>query len=122
MPGQAFSFTYDKTKKQVHINAFPNKPLGLKTTGWIFRSDSNSEDLPGFAGAGLFDSYPMTETTEFRILYHKERLLFDSGFRSSFMTKISEIGIMIEDLYHKVPQDIEGAYFNNQYYVVQTRP
>jgi len=29
--------------------------------GFIFRSDSNSEDLPGFAGAGLFDSYAIEE-------------------------------------------------------------
>lgn len=25
----------------------------------MFRSDSNSEDLKGFAGAGLFDSYAL---------------------------------------------------------------
>jgi alpha-glucan, water dikinase len=62
MPGQAFSFTYDKVSKQSFVNSYPNKPLGLKTTGFIFRSDSNSEDLPGFAGAGLFDSYPMADT------------------------------------------------------------
>jgi phosphoenolpyruvate synthase/pyruvate phosphate dikinase len=64
----------------------------------------------------------MTETSEFRIQYHKERLLNDSGFRNTFITKIAQIGVTIEDLYGKVPQDIEGAYFNNQYYVVQTRP
>ena len=62
MPGQAFSFTYNKTSQQSHVNAYPNKPLGLGATGFIFRSDSNSEDLAGFAGAGLFDSYPMNET------------------------------------------------------------
>jgi hypothetical protein len=38
------------------------------------------------------------------------------------MTKIAQIGVMIEDLYEKAPQDIEGAYFNGQFYVVQTRP
>lgn len=103
MPGQAFSFTYDKATKQAHVNAFPNKPIGLKTSGWIFRSDSNSEDLPGFAGAGLFDSYPMTETSEFRISYHKERLLNDKTFRGTFMTKIAEIGVAIENLYNKFP-------------------
>lgn len=75
MPGQAFSFTYDKENKTSRVNAYPNKPIGLKASGFIFRSDSNSEDLPGFAGAGLFDSYPMTETSEFRIAYHKEKLL-----------------------------------------------
>ncbi len=75
MPGQAFSFTYDKTTQESHINAYPNKPIGLKATGFIFRSDSNSEDLAGFAGAGLFDSYPMHETSEFRISYSKVKLL-----------------------------------------------
>jgi alpha-glucan, water dikinase len=122
MPGQAFSFTYDKTTKQARINAFPNKPIGLKATGFIFRSDSNSEDLPGFAGAGLFDSYPMHDTSSFRITYHKERLITDKGFRTNFMQKIAEIGVAIEDLYSKEAQDIEGVYYNGQFYVVQTRP
>jgi alpha-glucan,water dikinase len=61
-PGQAFSFTYDKKTQLSHVHAYPNKPIGLRSQGFIFRSDSNSEDLPGFAGAGLFDSYPMVET------------------------------------------------------------
>ena len=78
--------------------------------------------MPGFAGAGLFDSYPMHETSDFRIIYNKERLLTDKTFRANFMTKIAEIGVAIEDLYGKQPQDIEGAYYNNQFYVVQTRP
>lgn len=94
----------------------------MKATGFIFRSDSNSEDLPGFAGAGLFDSFPMHETSNFRITYNKERLFTDKAFRTNFMSKIAEIGVSIEDLYSKQPQDIEGAYFNNQFYVVQTRP
>lgn len=88
MPGQAFSFTYNKTSQQSHVNAYPNKPLGLGATGFIFRSDSNSEDLAGFAGAGLFDSYPMNETSEFRISYHKEKLIQDKSFRVNFMSNI----------------------------------
>ena len=43
----------------------------------MFRSDSNSEDLPGFAGAGLFDSYPMNDAKEMRIAYYKEKLIVD---------------------------------------------
>lgn len=61
MAGQALSFTYDKTTKTTKLNSYPNKPMGLISEGFIFRSDSNSEDLPGFAGAGLFDSYTMHE-------------------------------------------------------------
>lgn len=122
MPGQAFSFTYNKNTSVCQINAYPNKPLGLKSTGYIFRSDSNSEDLPGFAGAGLFDSYPMTSTEEFRISYHKERLIIDKQFRQNFMNNISQIGMAIEKLYGGEAQDIEGAYYDNKFHVVQTRP
>jgi hypothetical protein len=49
--------------------------------GFIFRSDSNSEDLPGFAGAGLFDSYAIEHEEELRINYGSERLVTDEGFR-----------------------------------------
>ena len=122
MPGQALSFTYDKSTMKSHVNAYPNKPIGLSASGFIFRSDSNSEDLAGFAGAGLFDSYPMTETTEKRLAYNTEKLLVDEGFRQQFMSRIGEIGVAIEDLYDKNPQDIEGAYYKGNYYVVQTRP
>ena len=61
MPGQALSFSFDKESGQTQINNYPNKPLGLTSEGFIFRSDSNSEDLPGFAGAGLFDSFTLNE-------------------------------------------------------------
>lgn len=103
------------------VNSYPNKPIGLNATGFIFRSDSNSEDLPGFAGAGLFDSYPMNDTRQFRIHYHKEKLVTDKSFRENFMQTIGKIGVIIEDIY-KDSQDIEGAYYNEEYYVVQTRP
>jgi len=96
--------------------------LGLSASGFIFRSDSNSEDLAGFAGAGLFDSYPMHETSEYRIAYHREKLMLDPSFRANFMSNIGKIGITIEDLYGKQPQDIEGAYHNGKFFVVQTRP
>ena len=33
--------------------------------------------MPGFAGAGLFDSYPIAATEEFRITYNKEKLIMD---------------------------------------------
>jgi alpha-glucan, water dikinase len=63
-PGQAFSFTTKKNDATGTgtVNSYPNKPLELVTgNGFMFRSDSNSEDLPGFAGAGLFDSYAMED-------------------------------------------------------------
>ena len=99
MPGQAFSFTYNKETLKSKVGAYPNKPIGLKAEGFIFRSDSNSEDLVGFAGAGLFDSYPMNDTSDFRIAYHKEKLLTDKSFRESFMDTTGKIGVTIEKMY-----------------------
>lgn len=77
--------------------------------------------MPGFAGAGLFDSYPMVDTSEFRIAYYKERLMTDNQFKQNFMNNIGRIGVAIENIYG-TSQDIEGAYYDNKFYVVQTRP
>ena len=121
MPGQAFSFTYLKETQKSVVNSYPNKPIGLKAEGFIFRSDSNSEDLPGFAGAGLFDSIPMTGTKEFRIRYSQDKIIADKQFRENFMANIGRIGMAIEQVYGE-SQDIEGVYFNDKFHVVQTRP
>ena len=104
------------------MNSYPNKSLALSASGFIFRSDSNSEDLPGFAGAGLFDSYTMNEEKKFRVSYNNERLVLNESFRSEFMSKIGFIGHHIERIYDDDPQDIEGAFYGGEYYVVQTRP
>lgn len=116
------SFSYDKRSKKTFVNNYPNKSLGLSASGFIFRSDSNSEDLPGFAGAGLFDSFTMHEEKKFRINYNTERLLINEQFRNEFMSKIGYIGAHIERIYDDEPQDIEGAFYAGEYYVVQTRP
>lgn len=70
--------------------------MGLISHGFIFRSDSNSEDLSGFAGAGLFDSYPMNEEEKFRINYNQERLVLNATFRNDYMRRVGEIGLHIE--------------------------
>lgn len=88
----------------------------------MFRSDSNSEDLPGFAGAGLFDSYSMNEEKKFRCSYNQEKLIVNESFRNEFMSRIGQIGQQIEKIYDDEPQDIEGCYYGGEYYVVQTRP
>ena len=106
------------------MNSYPNKPIELVTDcGFIFRSDSNSEDLPGFAGAGLFDSFAIEDETQRRISYSKDRLTTDASFRDQFMKQVGEIGEIIEQVYEGTPQDIEGAYSQDgKFYVVQTRP
>ena len=122
MPGQAMAFSYDKNTRECKVDHYPNKPLGLTAQGFIFRSDSNSEDLPGFAGAGLFDSYTMNEEQKFRISYNQEKLLLNENFRNDFMKTVGYIGHHIEKIYDDDPQDVEGAFVGGEFYVVQTRP
>jgi alpha-glucan,water dikinase len=56
-PGRAFSFSCRKSKiLKPRIKSYPGKSVALKGAGLIVRSDSNGEDLDGFAGAGLYDS------------------------------------------------------------------
>ena len=45
-PGQALSFTVRKEDLSCKLNSFANKPIEIiSNCGFIFRSDSNSEDL-----------------------------------------------------------------------------
>jgi len=77
-----------------------NKPVELLSEcGFIFRSDSNSEDLPGFAGAGLFDSYAIEDEVEKRVAYSTDKMTVEEGFRRNFMLKVGEIGELIEEIY-----------------------
>lgn len=47
----------------LQILMFPSKSNGMfMPESLIFRSDSNSEDLQGYAGGGLYDSITMAET------------------------------------------------------------
>ncbi|KAK9830544.1 hypothetical protein WJX72_012386 [[Myrmecia] bisecta] len=88
----------------------------------IFRSDSNGEDLQGYAGAGLFDSVQSTAPTEIRVDYSAERLLSDAAFRQMVLAKIA-IGCACVEALLAGPQDIEGVFTaNGSLYIVQTRP
>ena len=119
--GQSLSFAYNKKDKTYDIKSFPNKSIALKNSGFIFRSDSNTEDLEGFSGAGLFDSVPMIEDNEVEVTYHGDKIFNDGGFRDNLIKKISELGVGVEKMYG-IPQDIEGVFYNNNFYIVQTRP
>lgn len=120
--GRAFSFIVNKNTGKFEISAFPNKSVALRGSGFIFRSDSNSEDLPGFAGAGLFDSFVMEEPREFRLTYAGDNLIANREFRNSVIGKLNEVGKIVEEFYGGEPQDIEGVISNNKVFVVQARP
>jgi alpha-glucan,water dikinase len=120
-PGKALSFTCEKGKNAPQLLAFPSKSVALFGGGLIFRSDSNGEDLAGYAGAGLYDSVMLEPPERIRLDYSRQVLVQDIEFREAFLTTVAMIGTIVEQVFG-VPQDIEGAYAGGQYHVVQTRP
>ena len=86
------------------MQSLPSKSSALFGGGLIFRSDSNGEDLPGFAGAGLYDSIPMVTNSEKTVQYHNERLVVDKSFADDLMRGICKIAVDVEMAYGGVPQ------------------
>jgi alpha-glucan,water dikinase len=120
-PGRALSFVWHKATGKETVLSFPSKSAGLYGDGLIFRSDSNGEDLAGYAGAGLYDSVLLRTPRRAELDYTQERLVWDEAFRQGLAAAIARIGLEIE-LRCGSPQDIEGAVAGGNYYVVQTRP
>lgn len=120
-PGRALGFTARKHGPQPVIMHYPSKSTALYGGGLIFRSDANAEDLPGYAGAGLYDSIMLSPPEEKAIRYSGEKLLWDEAFKHKVLTAIVEIGIAVEKAIGS-PQDIEGVYSGGNLFVVQTRP
>ncbi|RAL51823.1 hypothetical protein DM860_010541 [Cuscuta australis] len=122
-PGRALSFVSKKNNlNSPQILGYPSKPIGLFIRqSIIFRSDSNGEDLEGYAGAGLYDSVPMDEEEKVVIDYSSDPLITDNNFRHSILSNIARAGSVIEELYGS-PQDIEGVVKDGKIFVVQTRP
>jgi alpha-glucan,water dikinase len=120
-PGRALGFVARKADLSLDILSYPGKSIGLFGRGVIFRSDSNGEDLEGFAGAGLYDSF-LAEPAERRTLdYTSEMLVWDRDFCRDLLRGIARVGLEVETALGE-PQDIEGAVAGGQFYVVQTRP
>ncbi len=105
----------------LQILAFPSKSVALFGSGLIFRSDSNGEDLAGYAGAGLYDSIMLEPSVKVPLDYTRESLVGNEDFRKDFLISVANIAVVIEKAMGS-PQDIEGAHSKGRYYVVQTRP
>ncbi len=120
-PGRSLGFTCRKSDLAINILTMPGKSLGLYGGGVIFRSDSNGEDLEGFAGAGLYDSYLAQDPVERELDYTDEKIMRDAGFRDDLLRKIGRIAIEVENICGSA-QDIEGAVEDGEFYVVQNRP
>jgi alpha-glucan,water dikinase len=123
--GRALSFKTSKSNlDNPTVVGFPSKSKGLfmEQDSLIFRSDSNGEDLEGFAGAGLYDSITMEEATLKNVDYSTDSLITDETKRQKLLATISKVALEIETLCGS-PQDIEGAISEDgQLYIVQTRP
>jgi len=120
-PGRALSFTCSKTDGQSNVLAYPSKSIGLYGGGLIFRSDSNAEDLAGYAGAGLYDSVLLQPPHETTVDYTGNPLVWDAGVRTEFFGQIARAGSIVEQIFGS-PQDIEGVFANGRIHVVQSRP
>lgn len=125
-PGQALGFTVRKDQDldtvEPIVRSYPSKASALVGGQYIFRSDSNAEDLEGFAGAGLHDSIPIVENEMVGIDYSAERLMMDDDFRIDLMRAIAKVGVEVEDAFGGQPQDIEGVFLDGVLTVVQSRP
>ncbi|MFO0926218.1 MAG: PEP/pyruvate-binding domain-containing protein [Gemmataceae bacterium] len=120
-PGRALGFVCRKDDLSVQVVSYPSKSVGLYGTGVIFRSDSDGEDLEGFAGAGLYDSFPAMDPEHRVIDYLNNPLIRDGAFRDQLLRSIARVGLEVEAAQGS-PQDVEGAVAGGRFYVVQTRP
>ena len=119
--GQSFSFIYNKIDKKYNIKSYQNKSLKILNSGFIFRSDSNLEDIENFSGAGLFDSVCLFDDDLIYMKYYDDLLFSNEKFRNNIINRICDIGISVEELYYGKEQDIEGCFYNGEFYVVQSR-
>jgi len=125
-PGRALSASVGPSDKSIQVHTFPSKPQGVFTPDsgtHIFRSDSNGEDLEGFAGAGLYDSITVDECPHRAISYADEPLVVDPAFRAQLLRRLFDLGRLVEANFNGQPQDIEGAVDRDGNLVVlQSRP
>ena len=120
-PGRAYSFLCDKGRYPPRVLAFPSKSIGLFGGELIFRSDSNGEDLPEYAGAGIYESIILPKPKRLLIDYTNDPILWDNPFQMDIMKTILKIGTLVEKCMGSA-QDIEGVFSKGRYYIVQTRP
>ena len=120
-PGRAMSFIFGKASQRAAVLAYPGKNIGLFGGGLIFRSDSNAEDLAGYAGAGLYDSVLLQPPREETLDYTGDKLVWDETFRAEFAGKIAQLASAVDAAFNG-PQDIEGAFVGGKFFVVQSRP
>jgi len=83
VPGSALSFTAPKSDLTApEVRTFLSKSHGMFVPeSLIFRSDSNGEDLAGYAGAGLYESITMDPSTLDIVDFSADRIMTNPTFR-----------------------------------------
>mmetsp|Transcript_17376 Transcript_17376/g.40527 ORF Transcript_17376/g.40527 Transcript_17376/m.40527 type:complete len:1562 (-) Transcript_17376:127-4812(-) len=122
-PGRALSFVARRGQEPI-VRSFPSKSVALHTQHClIFRSDSNGEDLEGFAGAGLFESVCAQEDTVGFQRLHRLPVVTDARYRQDLLRRIAEVGWETEKAFDGAAQDIEGCVdVSERIFIVQSRP
>jgi alpha-glucan, water dikinase len=105
------------------VLSYPSKSVGMFVReSLIFRSDSNGEDLEGYAGAGLYESLTMDAADFQTVDYSSDPLTADVAFRKELLSKIARSGWALEEALGGA-QDVEGVVDpEGKVYIVQTRP
>mmetsp|Transcript_20854 Transcript_20854/g.62756 ORF Transcript_20854/g.62756 Transcript_20854/m.62756 type:complete len:1085 (+) Transcript_20854:1468-4722(+) len=124
VPGTSLSFTARKDAlDDPKVVTYPSKSEGMFVPeSLIFRSDSNGEDLAGYAGAGLYDSITLETSTLKKVQYNTDRIMTDEAFQRQVLSTVVKAGAAIEKALGSA-QDIEGVIDSEgNLTVVQTRP
>lgn len=113
--------------QKINIVSFPSKSIAMFDTisidknysireydnippcNFIFRSDSNAEDIEGFAGAGVFESVQLFDPTNIYIKYLNQKIIIDGSYRNEIIRLLATIAFYIQDEFDQIPQDIEGC-------------
>jgi alpha-glucan,water dikinase len=118
----------DLSAMGLELLGLPSKPDVLRAApasapghGLIARSDSNGEDLEGFAGAGLYSSVPATPFARGGAAYAEEPLFWDAAFRAATLGRVAAAGAAVEAA-RGGAQDVEGCVDGGgRVWVVQAR-
>jgi alpha-glucan,water dikinase len=119
-PGVGLRFAVPRSGTPV-VRGYPSKSEAVRAEGFIFRSDSNGEDLPGYSGAGLYESATARPTRREPVDYTADALLWDERYRARLLGDIAAFGRRIEQALG-CPQDIEGAVGQDRIILLQARP
>lgn len=120
-PGLPLGFRMSKRARVIEWVSMPSKSVARRGRGVIARSDTNGEDLGGYAGAGLYESVLTEPATLEPIDYAREPMVCDADARARLCRSIAELGIALEEI-TGAAQDVEGAVRGDRFHLLQSRP